>query len=180
MKRVINISVNVLLVLMLLTVASLVLLRIVGYTSYTVKTPSMYPSCPVGTMIFVGKADFDDFSKGDIVTFKQGDSVITHRVYYVDEKSRTLVTKGDNNDIPDNVPITEENIVGRVEFYVPYIGFIYLLADSIYGKIVIASVFVFVAVLSVLTEKSEKDKKSGEHDSENNVQECDPENTVGD
>lgn len=160
MKKVVNIAVNMVFIFMMLTAAALIILRIFGYTAYSVKTPSMYPVCPVGTMIFVAKTDFDDFSEGDIVTYKLGEAAVTHRVYNVNTKARTLITKGDNNDVPDNVPVLEENIIGRVEFYIPYAGYLYIFAETIYGKICIVSAFVFLAVLSVLTENSEDDEDS--------------------
>lgn len=178
MKRVIHIAVSAVFAFLMLIAAALLLLRLFGITAYSVKTPSMYPSCPVGTMIFSAKTDFDDFSKGDIVTYKIGDSVITHRVYEVDKKARTITTKGDNNNVPDNVPVSEKNIVGRVEFYIPYAGYIFIFAETVYGKICIVAVFVLLAVLSVITKNTKDDDNGEESDSKKTDGEIDSDNPV--
>ena len=161
-RKIINIAVNIIFVLMILSAAALMVLRAVGITAYAVKTPSMYPVCPVGTMIFVVPADFEDFSKGDIITYRLNNAVVTHRIYEVDAENRTVITKGDNNNTPDGSPISERNIIGRVEFYIPYAGYLYIFAETVYGKVSVAAAFVILAALSVLTRSSDDEKKPDE------------------
>lgn len=45
----------------------------------------------------------DQISVGDIVTFKQGNALIVHRVIEkgIDEQGVYFITKGDNNDLSD-------------------------------------------------------------------------------
>ena len=158
MKRIINLTVNVLFIIMMVSAGILLLLRITGITAYSVKTPSMYPSCPVGTMLFVAKTGFDDFSEGDIVTFSKNESVITHRVYRVDKQKRYIITKGDNNNAPDTFPVTEDKMIGKVSFYIPYAGYVYIFAETVFGKICLTAFLVLLAVLSVITQDDAADK----------------------
>ncbi len=162
MKKIINVAVNIIFVLLILSSVALVLLRAVGITAYAVKTPSMYPVCPVGTMIFVVPTAFDDFSEGDIVTYKVNSTVVTHRIYDIDTENRTVITKGDNNNTPDGSPISEKNIVGKVEFYIPYAGYVYIFAETTYGKVSLVAAFVVLAALSVLTRSSDDETKQNE------------------
>ena len=69
-----------------------------GYQVYNVVSGSMEPSIPIGSVIYVKTVDPVDITKGDVIAFQSGDSVIMHRV--VDNKivEGTFVTKGDANE----------------------------------------------------------------------------------
>ena len=155
LRKAVHAAANLLFFSLTAAAAALLVLRLAGIGAYAVKTPSMAPACPVGTMIFVVRADFDEFAEGDIVTFRRSGTVVTHRVYAVDREARLLITKGDHNDIPDGVLVAEEEIVGKVQWLVPYAGFVYLLSETTAGKIAIVSVFVLLAFTALVTGKKE-------------------------
>lgn len=90
-----------------------------GKSLITIETGSMEPTYKVGDLVFMTKVtEEDDLSEllvggedGTIITFRtsvdiNGDGKIgdinTHRVWSVTEGSLTVVTKGDNNLVPDN------------------------------------------------------------------------------
>lgn len=82
-----------------------VVLKISGATisSYD-STGSMRPVLNNGTNgIRVKPQSESDIRIGDIVTFKEGDNLIVHRVVEkgTDEGGAYFITKGDNNDFPD-------------------------------------------------------------------------------
>ena len=79
-----------------------------GYTFFEIVSGSMSPTIEKGDMIVV-KLD-TDYKIGDIVTFKEDDSIITHRI--VEKKDGYYVTKGDSNNTLDN-PIKENQIIGK-------------------------------------------------------------------
>lgn len=79
-----------------------------GYTYFEIVSGSMSPTIEKGDMILV-KLD-TEYKVGDIVSFKDNDSIITHRI--VEKNDNYYVTKGDANNTLDN-PIKEEQILGK-------------------------------------------------------------------
>ncbi len=79
-----------------------------GYTFFEIISGSMSPTIEKGDMIIV-KLD-TEYNVGDIVSFKEDDSVITHRI--VEKNDDYYVTKGDANNTKDN-PIKESQIIGK-------------------------------------------------------------------
>ena len=51
---------------------------------------------------------------GDIITFHNEDTVVTHRV--VKKEEGTFITKGDANKNADPIPVAKSQIIGRVVF----------------------------------------------------------------
>ena len=79
-----------------------------GYTFFEIVSGSMSPTIEKGDMILV-KLD-TDYNVGDIVSYKDNNSIITHRI--VEKTDNYYVTKGDANNTLDN-PIKEEQILGK-------------------------------------------------------------------
>ena len=79
-----------------------------GYTFFEIVSGSMSPTIEKGDMIIV-KLD-TDYKVGDIISFKDEDSIITHRIIEINDDK--IVTKGDSNNTTDN-PITKDKIVGK-------------------------------------------------------------------
>ena len=65
------------------------------------------------------------WKKGDIIEYNVDEYNVIHRVVDINLKSGkiNLVTKGDANESIDKIPVTNEVVVGRVEYIVPYIGY---------------------------------------------------------
>ena len=76
---------------------------------FEVQTGSMKDAINPGDMIIV-KSD-SDIKLNDIVTYKQGEEFITHRV--IEAYNETYVTQGDANNVKDE-PITKGQFVGKV------------------------------------------------------------------
>lgn len=101
--------------------------------------------------------------KGDIITFHNGDTVVTHRV--VKKEKDIFITKGDANKTEDPVPAEASQIIGRVVFHLPYLGYVihFLKARIPFAAVCIA------ACLSVLfdlayTPKRKKYREEFNHD----------------
>ena len=86
---------------------------------FEVQTGSMKDAINPGDMIIV-KSD-SDIKLNDIVTYKQGEEFITHRV--IEACNETYVTQGDANNVKDE-PITKGQIVGKVVKILPGFGII--------------------------------------------------------
>ena len=82
--------------------------NIFGYTFFEIVSGSMSPTIEKGDMIIV-KID-TNYKVGDIVSFKDNDSIITHRI--IEKNDNYYVTQGDANNVADN-PIKEEQIIGK-------------------------------------------------------------------
>ena len=74
----------------------------------------MVPTLEPGDEIVVQHADFDEIRRGDLVTFKVGPEVVTHRVIKRIEKDGSLLflQKGDNG--PRTLPLPAECAIGKV------------------------------------------------------------------
>lgn len=148
---------------------SVVIMLMLGVKLYCVRTGSMYPTYPIGTLIFVNSAEFEELSVGDVVTYAAGDStVVTHRIVGINEKNRTIETQGDSNTVSDGW-MRYENVIGRVIFGVPLVGYAGLIAQTRFGKIMIA-IFLF-GIIAVEGLRRMWDSAKDEEDEEDEDEE---------
>ena len=87
---------------------------------------SMEPTIKTGSIVVVKPAD--DYKIGDIVTFQKriDKEPTTHRIeeIRVVGGSPIYTTKGDANNAEDRGEIQKEEIIGKVLFSIPYLGYI--------------------------------------------------------
>ena len=88
-------------------------MNIFGYSMFQVQTGSMAGTLEIEDIIVVKLTK--DVKKDDIVTFKQEDTIITHRILEVE--GQTITTKGDANNTKDE-PINKNDIIGKVVYTV--------------------------------------------------------------
>lgn len=86
-------------------------INIFGYTFFKTETASMEKTILIGDIVIVkiGK----EFSENDIITYKDQNVFITHRVINID--GDIITTKGDNNNTNDKT-ITKDVVLGKVVF----------------------------------------------------------------
>lgn len=118
--------------LILATLAALVLIiapLLTGSQTYSVLTNSMKPNYGPGTLLVVKPTAFKELSTGDVVTYQIESGrpeVITHRIISMSadqQGNAQLVTKGDNNDVADAMPVTEIQVRGKLLYAVPFAGY---------------------------------------------------------
>lgn len=98
--------------------------KIFGCTYLNVLTESMEPEIKVKDLaIGAPVKDVSKLQAGDIITYKDGRMLITHRIIEVKENGN-FITKGDANDAPDINEVAKKQIVTRFVFKVPYAGMI--------------------------------------------------------
>lgn len=103
---------------------------ILKYRPVVILSGSMEPAYHVGSIIYYHDVPFEELEEGNAITFKAGESLVTHRITKINGLSRTVVTKGDNNSSEDPVPVEENEIVGKAtDFSIPYGGYFVM-----YGK----------------------------------------------
>ena len=93
----------------------------------TVISGSMRPSLDVGDVVIVGKVPVDTIEPGDIIQFREAEGIATvHRVVKIQEIEGNMVfiTQGDDNREPDPNPVLAANVVGKVIFNIPKVGWV--------------------------------------------------------
>ncbi|WAP51140.1 signal peptidase I [Arthrobacter sp. ATA002] len=101
-----------------------------GSQTYSVLTSSMAPTYAPGTFLVVKPAPYDELRVGDVITYQiesGSPAVITHRITAVgaDQSGEVVfTTKGDNNDVEDELPVREVQVKGKLFYAVPFVGFI--------------------------------------------------------
>jgi len=109
--------------------------NLLGYSFFSVKTSSMVPTYPVGSVVITKKVNTNTLKAGDVITFYSDDPIIsgipnTHRIIAIgkDKEGKTyFITKGDNNPTADKYPVYEAKVIGKVQGSIGSLG-------SILGK----------------------------------------------
>lgn len=89
-----------------------------GYSVAVVISGSMSGSIEVNDMVVIHEED--SYALGDVVTFRSGKNLVTHRIVGTAEGG--FITKGDANNASDLDPVPPEDIVGKVIWVIPKIG----------------------------------------------------------
>lgn len=160
-KKIMQVFINVLLVLVTLLILFLVY-RIVSikffnkdvtlrYTFYEIATGSMEPTLNVKDFIIVKESD--KYSVGDIITYKEDNSYITHRIIKIN--GDTLITKGDANNSEDKI-ISKSEVIGKVVKIIPKGG---VIKEIILTPKIIFTLLVTLVLINLcfsLTKKEDK------------------------
>jgi signal peptidase len=117
-----------------------------------VASGSMEPSLRVESMVLVVKSNVAKLKKGDIINFsKTGSSInITHRIVEISkiDGQTVYVTKGDANNINDLELVHPREILGKVVWSIPYLGYFYLWIKSPIGLItavILPAVYILIS-----------------------------------
>lgn len=158
-KRKSNKVFAVLAVLFALLSAAVWLPKALGLDAYYVKTGSMEPNVPKGSMVYIEPVKIEDIIVGaDVLLFSNEaeNKSFTHRVMRIDYKNELVYTKGDANDGFDPLPTPFEQCCGRVKLFVPYWGYLVQALDSIWGKAVTAVIYIVWLAAEIEGFKSRK------------------------
>ncbi len=88
-----------------------------GWAAAVVVSGSMSPAIEVDDMVIVRRQSA--YEKGDIVMYRDGDSLVTHRVEEVTETG--YITRGDANNTADP-PVSADRVVGKAALVIPKVG----------------------------------------------------------
>lgn len=139
-----------------------------------VKTGSMEPTIPAGSLVLVTKKSPDsigiNYVEGDVITFKSGGELVSHRVVSVDRSSgqKLFRVKGDANKTFDSKLVAEKDIVGKVSFSAPHLGRFVDFVKQPLGfllLIVVPTLLIIISeVIAVWEELKKKPQKSNNLD----------------
>jgi signal peptidase len=95
-----------------------------GYKPFIVLTGSMEPVFYSGDLVMVKEVEADSLQVGDVIAFREGTAVITHRIVQVEGADQELrfITKGDNNNVNDRRPVTVEQLEGVYLYRISKLG----------------------------------------------------------
>ena len=98
---------------------------------------------------------------GDIVTYQVGETRVTHRVIRKEHKG--YVTKGDANNREDPTVVTADQIIGKVIFSLPCLGYVavFVRQRTIFGilTVMILQEMFFLLILMERRAQAEKAQK---------------------
>lgn len=127
--------------------------QVAGHQMYIVLSGSMSPAFDAGSLAFVQPTAPQNIAAGDIITFRsagKGDTLVTHRVVQVNrEGGLYFTTRGDANDINDQHPVPAADVVGKVNFALPYAGYVMNFGQS---KLGILALVLIPGVLIIIFE----------------------------
>ena len=115
---------------------------IFGLKPEVVTTGSMIPTYNIGTIIYYKTVDQAEIQVGDAISYRLNNGeIVTHRV--VEIENGNYFTKGDANNVKDAVPVTYDNVEGKIVGpVIPLLGYGVAFANSH-----IFVVFIIVAIL---------------------------------
>ena len=170
-KRIFNWISTVLLVLFVVLAILLVGVRLLGFTPFNVISGSMTPKYQFGDLVYVKNVSPEKLEKGDVITFVIGDDKVnTHRIDGVDRKERCFFTKGDANESRDGNPVLYENVVGKVCFSIPKLGYLSDYIQTRQGKYVVIMSFCVLGLLFILPELFSKQSNTKPKKKANSVE----------
>jgi len=147
-------------VVMLVVAFALVIPRIIGAVPLAVLTSSMEPTLPPGTLVISKPTDPEHLAVGDVVTFQpfsDDPMLVTHRIIAMGiqtDGDYTFTTRGDNNGIDDE-PIIGDQVMGKVIYSIPFVGYATSLFDNRergWVVIVIGGLLIGYAVFTIVFE----------------------------
>ena len=110
-----------------------------GYKPFIVMSGSMETTINIGDLVIVKKVNSSNIHTGDIIAFKNGNIVISHRVKEIINDSGTykFKTKGDNNNVADDFIVNSDAIEGIFVNKIPGLGSILLFLGKPIGLLMV-------------------------------------------
>jgi len=130
-----------------------------NYKMMIVQSGSMEPAIKMGSIVMVKPVD--DYKINDVISFGEATKTkapTTHRIYDMEVQGGEpiYITKGDANDAPDTREIKKSDIIGKVLFDVPFVGYAVDFAKKPFGFMLIivvpASIIIYDEIRKIFTE----------------------------
>lgn len=141
--------------------------NILGYSFFTVLTSSMQSEIPKGSLVMVKETPADQLQIGDDITFmKDSETIVTHRIVdivenYEESGARAFQTKGIENPLPDEDLVNAVNVIGKVTWHIPNLGFTgtILMANIKWVAILLGLLIVLTTSLRAVFSKPKAKRK---------------------
>ena len=139
-----------------------------GIKPFVVTTGSMEPVIYGGDLVIVKTADPSKLKEKDIISFKEGDAVITHRIIKLTETDGkpAFVTKGDANNVEDGNPVSYSQVEGLYLFKISKLGRLALYMQEPIGMFVFVGIPLCGFIIYDIRRRRLADQKEKSNDSE--------------
>jgi len=109
-----------------------------GIKPFVVTTGSMETTIHGGDLVITKNVDPTQLKERDIISFKDGKSVVTHRIIGLTEKDGkpAFITKGDANNAEDTNPVTYEQVESIYLFKITGLGSVAMFMQKPEGMLV--------------------------------------------
>jgi len=128
-------------------IALLLLLMVAGILTYIaphlgwhidgVRSGSMAPAIERGTLVIGKSVRPETIAVSDIIIFRPvgvGENLLVHRAISIEAKSpRLFQTKGDAETKPDPYPVPARNVMAKVLYSLPLLGYLAMFLKTPYG-----------------------------------------------
>ncbi|MBR6034361.1 MAG: signal peptidase I [Clostridia bacterium] len=149
-----------------------------GWKPFIVLSGSMETEIYPGDLAMTKDVGTDNLKEGDVIAFRHGDVVITHRIVKIlEENGETkYVTKGDNNNTEDVGYVTPGDVEGVYQFKISKLGNLAMFMQTPTGMIACLSIPLLLLVIVHMKESAEdrqylKEKASKQRQMEQEIEE---------
>lgn len=129
-----------------------------GFSPVYVLSGSMEPEFSAGDMIVIHPRPI--YQLGDVVTFYSEGELVTHRI--IGESRNGFTMKGDANNVRDEEPVGETDIVGELVFVLPGLGSIAMFFRTPRGILALAAL-VLLTLVQTFRQRSAGQKNGTEN-----------------
>lgn len=135
--------------------------HILGIYMFNIVSESMEPTFYKDDLVVVKKCNVNELQKDDIITFKQDDRTISHRIVGITKEKGELkfITKGDNNDVQDHELVETKDVYGKVLFRIKKVGKIVHYIQNARGFINIVMFIIITYILISLRDNQKNSRK---------------------
>jgi len=159
LRRIVDIGLGALILVVLFGVILGKGAPLAGRQSIVIGGGSMEPAMGLGSAIVVEPVDPGALAVGDIVSMQVGPerTTYTHRIVAVVDRAdgRWIRTKGDANATPDPTLVPATAVIGRVEFVIPFAGYLLALLSLPLGVLFVLGLAATLLAIAWLLESLE-------------------------
>ena len=128
-----------------------------GIKNFVIVSESMEPTINTNDVIFITNTSKESLEVGDIISFRTGGYINTHRIIRIEEKNgeEVYITKGDNNNSEDKTPVEFQDIEGKYLFRLPGFGKV---TEILKNKVTLVILLIFLVIISYYQVRISKRK----------------------
>lgn len=143
-------------IMIYVTAFLLIGIRFLGFTPYVITSGSMAPTYKLGSIVYLKKLQPKTIEPQTIISYvlNKDLAVVTHRVIENNQSAQTFKTKGDANIDVDPLLVSYNNVLGKVSFNIPYLGYLVLFIKQkairsliIYITIILVAASIFLRLI---------------------------------
>ena len=134
---------------------------IFGFKTFVIVSKSMEPTIMTGDAIVVKEVNPEDLKVGDIISFRDGNSINTHRIVEIvsDNGKKRFRTKGDNNKNLDKELVTTSKVEGTYQLRIKGFGKVIKILNSKVTLVILLAFLILILIYEVRISKRKLARK---------------------